>query len=98
MNIIWEDKGILLGIMKYILKHNKNLIDKNIIIENKKFRTILKSLFNHYSFKKKIKKNGFEINIRNNKDNGLIINNINNLDTIHSKKYRCYHGMIKIIL
>jgi hypothetical protein len=81
-NIIWEAKGILLGIMKYIMKHAKTLVDTDIIIDNKRFRNILKLLFSHFTFHKNGP--GFEININNTKSNGLITNNINNMASIHT--------------
>lgn len=95
-NIIWEDKGIILGLIKYIMKYNELLLHTDIIIENKQIRHILISLFNHHSFKKKYindKKNSFYISIKSNQYNKLpddlpklIINNLKNIDVLHTKK------------
>lgn len=81
-----EDKGILLGMMYYILK-KRNSFKKNktnIIIDNKKFRQILAVLFYDLEFRRTGK--GFQINIKNNKQTDLVINNINNLDKIKTNK------------
>jgi len=74
----YENKGILLGIIKYI---TDNDIPDNIIINNKTYKYILSELFNNYTFKKHGK--GCSINI-NNKIEGIVINNINNLTEVHA--------------
>lgn len=85
-NIIWEKKSIMLGIIFYLTKYHNNLKQDKIIIDNEMFRRIAKILFPDLRIKKK--GDGFNINIRNNVKNGLIINNINNLDKIENKKIR----------
>ena len=85
-NLVWENKGIILGIIRYIVKHIDELVDKIIIIDNDIVRSVLKKLFDDLTFKKKSKKvNLFVINIKNNNVGGLIINNINNLKNINGK-------------
>jgi len=82
VNCVWEDKGIILGIIYYISKHEPS-IDDTYIIKNKKYRNILRKLFFNYKFKKHGE--GYVINIKNNVRNDLIINNINNLTEINAK-------------
>jgi hypothetical protein len=83
-NIIWEDKGIILGIIKYIMKHNDELLGTDIIVESKKFRYILISLFREHSFKKR--GNGFHVSIRSGGHDGLVINNLKSIDKLRTKK------------
>jgi hypothetical protein len=85
-SIIWENKGIVLGIIIYILNNYNKLKDKKIIIRNERYKFILERLFLSMEFRfhtdEEPNKNIFEINIRNNNKRGLIINNINNLEKI----------------
>jgi hypothetical protein len=85
-NIIIEDRGIIVGIMYYILKRINRLFNKIIVIHDKRIRDIIKYFFYDLNIKKA--GDGFQINIRNNNHNsGLIINNLNNLpEKIHAKK------------
>ncbi len=92
-NIIWENKSIILGIIFHLTKNRSKLEDSRIIIDNDLFKNITKILFPDLLIKRKVKNQNedqqiFHINIRNNKKKDLIINNINNLDTIHNKKIR----------
>lgn len=84
MNIIWENKGIILGIISYLIENHEQLKYDKIIIKNTKFNTIITNLFPDM----KIMDNGsgFKINIKNQKNNGLIINNLQNLSVINAKK------------
>lgn len=86
VNMIWEEKGIILGIILFLLKNRENLFDKKIIILNDYVRKIIKELFLDLIIKKRGK--GFNINIKNNENSGLIINNLNNLNKINSKSVR----------
>jgi len=91
INIIWENKGIALGIIMYLLNNFDKLVKKKIIIDNDKIRLVLKELFYDFKFKKisKEKNNEFKIIIKNNSDKGdLIINNLNNIDKIHATKVK----------
>lgn len=89
-NLIWENKGIILGLIRYILKYYDELIDKTIIINNDKIRHIIRKIFYDFTFKKKSRDNSqdneFVISIKSTPENhGLIINNINNLTEINGK-------------
>ena len=87
--ITWENKGIVLGIIIYILNHHKKLKNRVIIIANDRYKYILKTLFPKIKFRlydKNDTKNKLVINVRNNNKDGLIINNINNLNEIKGKK------------
>jgi hypothetical protein len=52
-NIIWENKGIIIGIIKYFIKYNDDLKNKKIILSNNKFKYIMETLFYDIIFKKK---------------------------------------------
>jgi len=84
-NIIWENKSVMLGIMLFLNKYRDELINTNIIIHDDLFRGITKKLFIDLNIKKKGK--GFHVNIRNNVEEGLIINNILNLNEINNKNF-----------
>ena len=64
-NVIWENKGITLGLMFYILSKYKTLKHMNIIINNKRFEKIVKTLFPNLHFDDN-RYNNFYINIKNN--------------------------------
>ena len=66
VNIIWVDRGILLSIISFIIDNYTKLLDKIIIINNKRYREFLRIIFNQLEFKRfktKNKKN-FYFNIR----------------------------------
>jgi len=84
-DIIIEDRGIILGIVYYILKKYDSLKKRNIIITEKRIRKIIKYLFPELSFHTK-RPNSFVINIRNQVHSDLVINNINNIPAIHTKR------------
>src|SRR5579871_3594269 len=83
VNFVWETKGILLGIIYYILKKYNYFKENIIIINDTKIRHILKFLFIDLDFSKKGE--GFHINIKNNERSDLVINNLNNLSDLHTK-------------
>lgn len=51
-NNVWESKGIILSIVYFIIIHYKKLKNMTIVIVNKRFRKIIKCLFNHLTFDK----------------------------------------------
>ena len=66
VNIVWIDRGILLSIISFIIDNYIMLLDRIIIINNKKYREFFKIIFNQLEIKKftkKTKKN-FYFNIR----------------------------------
>lgn len=81
-NIIWENKSIVLGIIMFLMNYNS---DENVIIYDDYYRQICKKLFDKIIFKKR--GDGFCINIKNNIKKDLIINNIENLDTINNDTF-----------
>lgn len=88
-NIIWEDKGIIIGIFLHLIKHHHNLTSSTIIINNDIYKSIIKYFFTQLKFKKKVKSkyhHSHFINVKAHNINGLHINNINNFTTIHNKK------------
>ena len=87
-SIIWENKGVILGICLYILDNYNKLKNSLIIVENDRYKFILKRLFPKIKFKLKDNNknnNKLMINIKNQKKKGLIINNINNINIINGK-------------
>lgn len=78
-------KSIILSIMRYINKKYNKLKDKNLIIKNKLYRDILKNIYPTLKIIKKDNKNGFNINIFDSKDSGIIINYLYNYDVIEGK-------------
>lgn len=88
INRKWEDKGIILGIIQFILMDYQKIMTYNIYLRDSKIRKLVSILFEELKFTKKRKESNFIIRIRSNKKGDLIINNINNLnDTIYVKKY-----------
>ncbi len=85
-NIVWENKGIVLGIILFILNNYNRVKNRIIIIRNQRYKYILERLFPKiefaYSDAKHYKKT-FEINVRNNNKSDLAINNINSLNQIN---------------
>ncbi len=84
INFTWENKGIVLGIIYYILKRYNKLENQRVGLDNKKLRILLSSLFTRIDFTKKGV--GFTINVKNSKREGLVINNLNNLSDVRTKK------------
>ena len=65
-DLIWEEKGIIIGIIYFLLK---NIIKiKNVYIEDDLYRKIIKSIFPllkiHNKFNDKVGKNGINICIK----------------------------------
>ena len=87
-NITWEDMGITIGIMVYIMKNYAKLIEKTIVLPIGRIRYIMKTLFYKIRFSKRKSINNFIINIKNNVNSGLVINNINNLYAIRGEKVK----------
>lgn len=91
-NIIWENKGIVLSIIRLLLNNYELIKNKTIIIDNKKMRKIIRKLFKKLSVEKiqnnenNIDEHYLVFNIKNNIKNGVIINNLKNLNSINAKK------------
>ena len=79
-----ERKGIVLGIVYYILKHHRYFATHPIQCDDDWYRDILGHIFPAMRFFKK-KSDVFQINIKNHRVVGLVINNINNLPHIYAK-------------
>lgn len=86
MNIIWENKGIVLGIISYLIENHALFKNNIIVIRNTKFNNVISNLFPDM----KIVHNGdgFHINIKNQNKNGLIINNLQNLSIVHASNVK----------
>ena len=88
-NIVWIERGIILNLMEYIVNNFKHLASKQIIIEDLRYRRLLRSIFPSIKFSKftKHKKKNFYFNIRKiirNQD--IVIDYINNYsDYIYGK-------------
>ena len=88
-DIIWEEKGMILGIINYFITHIYKL--KNIYIDNYAFYKILKKMFptlkihKYYNFDDD---DGLNIIVKSNqiKNGALIVNNIDNIEKIYAKK------------
>ncbi len=87
-NIVWENKGIVLGILNFLVDNYQNIKKKRIIINHRKTRYLIRKLFPKLSIIKKGKKDDFWINIRTivKPKYGLVINHIDNLDKINAKE------------
>lgn len=86
-NLIWENKGIFLGIIYFLLKKNKI---KKVCVEDKLFRKLIKKLFPNLKVRSEFiddDKRVLNISVRNNiiKNNYLVINNLSNIDIIKTK-------------
>ena len=83
INIVWIERGIILSIIEYIVDSYGLFTNKNIIIEDKRYRRILRDIFPRLSFTKYDghKSNNFYFNIRRiirNQD--VVIDYISNYD------------------
>jgi hypothetical protein len=89
MSCIWEDRGILLMIIEYIIDNYDVLKTKNLIINEKTMNKILQSLFTNLNFSvREILENDFYFNIRNIiKNQDIIINYKKNYITGKNIKY-----------
>lgn len=84
INFSWENKGILLGLIFYILKRYNFFRKRLISIDNHKLKNILAYLFNDLDFVNDGAK--FHINVKNSERDGVVINNINNLSQVQAKR------------
>ena len=91
-NLVYEERGIILGIMNFILD-NMNKYNQ-INIENKLYFKLIRQLFPMFRVTRNYDKEKTSLNIyarsRKIKDNGLIINNLDNIKRIKSKKKHFY--------
>lgn len=78
MEFVWDDKGIVLGIIYHITKYNQNVS----LSQDDYINDIIKYLFPSQSDGKA----SININIKNNIQEGIIINNIKNLDSVCSDR------------
>lgn len=81
VNIIWIERGVLLSIVSFIIDNYTKLLNKTLIINNKKYREFLRIIFNQLKFKKfkKDNKQNFYFNIRHIiKDQDVIIDYLQN--------------------
>lgn len=92
INIVWIDRGMLISIIYYIVKLYDYLLDKNIIIDNKRYRDVLRKLFFDLKIKKfkKHKNNNFYFNIRKIiKKQDIIIDYLHNYENkIPTKQFK----------
>lgn len=97
-NFIWENKGIALGIIHYVLNvvddlgHNPRKVKEakkrvNIIIKIKRFRRIIRRLFPDLKVTKAPVKTmeHYYVSIKTAERRGLIINNLDNLEAIKAQ-------------
>jgi hypothetical protein len=84
----WEDKGIILGIISYLLLKYKKLINKTVYLPDTKIRAIISFLFKKIQFTNKKSDSDLIIRVRSIKKGDLYFNNINNLKKISVKSYR----------
>lgn len=83
-DIIWNDRGIIIILIEYILKNYIDLKNKTIIIENVSFLNLFKNLFPNLKFTSYTKhsKSNFYFNIKRViKHQDLIIDEIKNYNT-----------------
>lgn len=66
VNVVWIERGILLVIIACMLKKYKMLLNRNIIIDNDRYREFMKILFPTHKFQKYSQhhQNNFYFNIR----------------------------------
>ncbi len=85
VNIVWIERGIILTIIYYIIKYNKKLKNKIIIINNKLYCQFFKILFPKLKFEiyKNHNKSNFYFNIRKIiKEQDIIIDYLSNYNEI----------------
>lgn len=90
VNVVWIERGILLVMIHYVLKKYGPMLQKNIIIDNDRYREFMKILFPSHKFYKFVEDNpnNFYFNIRKIiKMQDIIIDYANNYDdVVYSKK------------
>ena len=66
INIIWIERGIILLILEHICDNYHSIKNKNIILENNKYRQFIQSIFKNLSFSQNSisNKDTFYFNIR----------------------------------
>lgn len=85
-DLVWEDKGIIIGIIHYLTVNVKKI--RNVYIENKLFYKIIKDLFPIFKFYNDFNddpgKRDINISIKSRKiiNKTLVINNIDNIEKI----------------
>ena len=88
-NIVWIERGIILCIIEFIVNNLKKISSKHIIIEDNRYRRILRHIFPTIKFSKfkGHKKNNFYFNIRKIiKNQDIVFDYINNYsDYIYGK-------------
>ena len=84
-NISWNEKGILLLIISYILRLKKNT---HIFVNNKRYTFLLKTIFPDFIFENVFIKTAFYININSEDKKGLCIKYSNDIiDNIQSDTF-----------
>jgi hypothetical protein len=94
-DLIWEEKGIILGIIHHLLSNITKY--KKIYVKDKFYYEIVKSLFPNFQIYNYEKNNNdyndaqkYELNIciktKDITNNSLVLNNINNIDVIRTRK------------
>jgi hypothetical protein len=78
-NYIWEDKGIIITLIYYILKNYDKYRNKTIQIKHTLYCEILNKLFKNINFNET---KGILFNIKNNCNDEICINYLDNLDNI----------------
>ena len=81
INIIWIERGIILLILEHICDNYHSIKNKNIILENNKYRQFIQSIFKNLSFSQNSisNKDTFYFNIRKIiKNKNIIIDYLNN--------------------
>lgn len=103
INIVWIERGIILSIIEYILENYYKLMGKKIIIDDKRYRYILRPIFPKLVFSAYIndEPKNFYINIRKIiKNQDIVIdylNNYNNFilgDNVKLVPYYDYNDML----
>lgn len=86
-NYVSEDRGIIVGIMMYLLMNYGQI--NNVVIKDERYGKIIGELFYNLPIKRKSKSKHINVVIRDNSinDGDIVISNINSLnETIHTKK------------
>ena len=84
----WDDKSVLLGAILYLSKNFKTTKMRSFVVNHKKIRIILRTMFKDYVFVKKPAGDSIHINIFNTERNGLVINYLDNLSDVRARKIR----------
>jgi len=87
INIKWEERSIILGLIYYIVRHYEKMMMKYIYIKEIKIRAFLSFIFKNMDFTDNKDEAEFIVRIKNIKVGNLNINNINNISKISIKKF-----------